>query len=262
MSPSEARIDPGKGQKGQAAVRANAKAISKRASMLEEKERPPGLPEIKMELGVSSRVASAVTVRASGLSVSFGGRVVLEDVDFEIPTARHTILLGPNGSGKTTLLDLIVRGSPPVKAAPGTKIGYFSQNHETLDPARTALDNARLCSSLPEHEVRTILARLGIKGDAVHKKCGLLSGGERAKAALAALFASDINTLIMDEPSNHIDLYTAEALEALLAAWKGTLLLATHDRRLAEAAGDRFLIIKGKKIKAFEGPALEYGGFS
>ncbi|MDR1020046.1 MAG: ATP-binding cassette domain-containing protein [Synergistaceae bacterium] len=262
MSPSEARIDPGKGQKGQAAVRANARAISNRASMLEKKERPPDLPEIKMELGVSSRVASAVTLRASGLSVSFDGRVVLDGVDFEVPTVKRTILLGPNGSGKTTLLDLIVRGVSPVKAAPGTRIGYFSQNHETLDPSRTVLENARLRSCLPEHEVRTILARLWIKGDAVHKRCGLLSGGERAKAALAALFASEINTLVMDEPTNHIDLYTAESLEALLAAWKGTLLLATHDRRLAEAAGDRLLIIKDKKIKAFEGPLADYGSFS
>ncbi|MDR0649706.1 MAG: ATP-binding cassette domain-containing protein [Synergistaceae bacterium] len=262
MSQSEARIDPGKGEKGQAAIRANARAISKRASMLEKKERPSDLPEIKMELGVSSRVASGVTIRASGLSVSFGGRVLLDSVDFEVPTAKRTILLGPNGSGKTTLLSLIVNGTPPVKAAPGTRIGYFSQNHETLDPARTILENARLRSSLPEHEVRTILARLWIKGDAVHKRCGLLSGGERAKAALAALFASDINTMVMDEPSNHIDIYTAESLESLLSAWRGTLLLATHDRRLAEAAGDRRLIIKDKKIKTFEGPPPEYGGFS
>ncbi|MDR1514447.1 MAG: ATP-binding cassette domain-containing protein [Synergistaceae bacterium] len=262
MSPSEARINPDKGQIGQAAVRANAKAISKRASMLEKKERPSDLPEIKMALGVSSRVASPVTIRASGLSVYFGDRVLLDNADFEIPTGKRTILLGPNGSGKTTILDLIARGAAPVKIAPGTRIGFFRQNHETLDPARTILENARLGSILPEHEVRTILARLWIKGDEAHKKCGPLSGGERAKAAFAALFASDLNTLILDEPTNHIDLYTAESLQDLLMAWKGTLLLVTHDRRLAEATGDRLLIIKERKIKTFEGPLWDYAGFS
>jgi ATPase subunit of ABC transporter with duplicated ATPase domains len=80
-----------------------------------------------------------------------------------------------------------------------------------------------------------------------------MSGGERAKVAFAALFASDFNTLVMDEPTNHIDLYTAEALEALLAAWKGTLLIATHDRRLAETVGDRLLFIEDAKIRTFEG---------
>jgi macrolide transport system ATP-binding/permease protein len=258
MSPSEARINRGKGEIGQAAIRANAKAISKRASMLEKKERPADRPEIKMALGASSRVASGVTISASGLSVSFGNRVLLDDADFEVPTGKRTVLLGPNGSGKTTILDLIAKGGAPVKIAPGAKIGFFRQNHETLDPARTILENARLGSALPEHEVRTILARLGIKGDDARKKCVHISGGERAKAAFAALFASDLNTLILDEPTNHIDLYTAESLEDLLMAWKGTLLLVTHDSRLAETAGDRLLIIKERKIKTFEGPLREF----
>jgi macrolide transport system ATP-binding/permease protein len=170
------------------------------------------------------------------------------------------VLLGPNGSGKTTLLRLIERGEQPIRTAPGARIGYFSQNHESLDQSMTLLENARSGSDLPEHEVRTILARLEIKGDDVHKRCAMLSGGERAKAAFATLLVSNVNTLIMDEPTNHIDLYTTEALEALLSEWRGTLLLVTHDRRLAERVGERLLVIDGKKIHTFEGPLSEYGG--
>ncbi|MDR0616280.1 MAG: ATP-binding cassette domain-containing protein [Synergistaceae bacterium] len=258
MSPSEARIDPGKGERGQTAVRASAKAISKRASMLEKKERPSSLPEIKMALGISSLVASHAVIRASGLSVAFGGRVILEDAAFEVRTGKRTVLLGPNGSGKTTLLDMIAKGDPRVKIAPGAKIGYFGQSHETVDLSRTILENARKNSDLPEHEVRTILARLWLKGGAVHKKCALLSGGERAKVVFAALFASRLNTLVLDEPTNHIDLYAAEALEDLLMAWKGTLLLVTHDRRLAERVGDRLLMISRQRIKTFEGPLSSF----
>ena len=253
MSPSEARIASDKGVNAQAALHSRAKALGKRASMVGNPERPPDLPEIKMALGACARIASDITIRARGMSVSFGERVIFEDADFEVRTNSHTILLGPNGSGKSTLIKLVEAWHKSIKIAPGARIGYFSQNHETIDMSRTVLENARQFSERPEHEVRTILARLEIKGDAVHKKCSLISGGERAKVAFAALFASDFNTLVMDEPTNHIDLYTSEALEVLLVAWKGTLLVATHDRRLAEKTGDRLLFIEGAKIRTFEG---------
>ncbi|MDR1943562.1 MAG: ATP-binding cassette domain-containing protein [Synergistaceae bacterium] len=258
MSPSEARINPGKGLKAQGVLKATARVISKRADMLEKKDRPMDLPEIKMTLGVSERVASDAVIRASGLTVAFDDRVILDDASFEVKTGKRTILLGPNGSGKTTLFGLIECGEPPIKRASGARIGYFKQGHESIDRSRTILENVRLTSDLQEHEVRTILARLEIKGDAVYKKCGLLSGGERAKVAFAALFASNLNTLLLDEPTNHIDLYTTEALEELLLAWKGALLLATHDRRLAERVGDRLLIIENEKIRTFEGTLAEY----
>jgi macrolide transport system ATP-binding/permease protein len=258
MSASEARVNPGKGLKAQGVLKANAKVISRRADMLEKKERPPDLPEIKMALGVSTPVASDSEIRASELTVAFAGRTLLDRVDFEVRTAKRTVLIGPNGSGKTTLLDMIIRGEPPIKVAPGASVGYFSQAHEYVDRSGTVLENAMKGSDLPEHVVRAILARLEIKGDDALKKCGSLSGGERAKAAFAALFASNLNTLILDEPTNHIDLYTTEALEDLLASWKGTLLLVTHDRRLAEKIGERLLIIEDRKIKTFEGSLLDY----
>lgn len=137
--------------------------------------------------------------------------------------------------------------------AEGVKPGYFSQNHEVLDPQKTVLENARADSPLEEHEVRTILANLGIAGDDVHKIAGTLSGGERAKAVFARLLASDCNLLVLDEPTNHIDLYTAEALESLLRKWKGTLLVVTHDRRLAEQVAERLLFVEQGGVSAFEG---------
>ncbi|MDR0652888.1 MAG: ATP-binding cassette domain-containing protein, partial [Synergistaceae bacterium] len=167
MSPSEARIASDKGVNAQAALHSRAKALGKRASMVGNPERPPDLPEIKMALGACARIASDITIRARGMSVSFGERVIFEDADFEVRTNSHTILLGPNGSGKSTLIKLVEAGHESIKIAPGARIGYFSQNHETIDMSRTVLENARQFSERPEHEVRTILARLEIKGDAV-----------------------------------------------------------------------------------------------
>ncbi|GHV29156.1 ABC transporter [Synergistales bacterium] len=258
MSGSEARINPGKGLAAQSAVNAGARAIAKRADMVERKSRPPDLPEIKMALGASRPVVSGAAIRASGLSAMFGENLILGGASFEVTSGKRTVLLGPNGSGKTTLLRMIRRGDPSVKIAPSARVGFFAQGYEDLDLSRTVLENARRRSVMQEHEARIILACLGIKGDAVNKKCESLSGGERAKAAFASLFASELNTLLLDEPTNHIDLYTASALEELLMAWKGTLLLVTHDLRLARKAGDRLLIIENKRVKTFEGTLDEY----
>ncbi len=260
MSASDARLCAGKDRAlaAQGAVRAKAKAVSHRAEMLEAKERPRDLPEIKMALGCESPVASHAAVRVEGLNVAFGDRVVLREASFELVTGKCTVMLGPNGSGKTTLLDKIFAGADGVKVAPSARIGYFNQNHEALELDKTALQNARAISDLPESDVRTILACLGIRRDDVHKKCGVLSGGERAKVAYARLFASNLNVLLLDEPTNHVDIYTAQELERLLSLWRGTLLVVTHDRRLAHAIAHRLLIVENGAVRTFEGTLEEY----
>jgi macrolide transport system ATP-binding/permease protein len=258
MSASEKRLFKGGLLEGQGRVQAKAGSLSRRVEKLEAKERPSDLPEIKMELGMAVRVAADPVIRVEGLRVAFGGRTLLDGVSFDVTTGSRTMLLGPNGSGKSTIIAEIARGSECVKISPDARMGFFDQRHESVALNRTTLENARSMSSKPEHEVRTILARLEIKGDEAHKKCAVLSGGERAKVALAQLIASDINVLIMDEPTNHIDIFTVEALEAMLAAWGGTLLLVTHDRRLAHTIGDRLLIISEGQVLSFEGGVSEY----
>ena len=105
---------------------------------------------------------------------------------------------------------------------------------------------------------RTILANLYLTSRHIEKPVSVLSGGERAKVMLAKLLASDANFLILDEPTNHIDMYTAEALELLLKQWKGTLLIVTHDRHLAQETGERFLFFDKGEIRTFEGNWKEY----
>ena len=248
MGNSEARLHKGVTTVPQGQVAHRAAAILRRAERLEAKERPSDLPQVRMALGAASPIVSRTAVRVEGLSVRYGDRVVLDDVSLALPTGSRTVLLGPNGAGKTTLVERIVKGDPAVRPANGLRLGYFSQTHDVLDPAKTVLENARWDSSLPESEVRTILANLMITGDEVFKPVSVLSGGERAKAAFARLLASDCNLLILDEPTNHIDLYTAEALEALLCQWQGTLLVVTHDRRLAEKVATRTLLLADGKV--------------
>lgn len=260
MSASEARLCGPKGAAitAQAGVRAKARALRHRAEMLEEKERPRDLPEIRMALGCESPVTSHAAVRVDGLGVSFGGRVVLRGASFELTAGKRTVMLGGNGSGKTTILEAIAARAEGVKTAPDARVGSFTQNAESLDPRKTALENARSVSNLPESEVRTILARLGIKKNDVHKKTAVLSGGERVKVAFARLFASTLNVLLLDEPTNHVDIYTAEELLNLLLLWQGTLLIVTHDRRFAQKLAHRLLFVEDGEVRTFEGTWDEY----
>lgn len=258
MSSSEWLLHKHKATVSQGNVQNRAKALDSRITHLEQKERPKDLPKIKMELGACTPVTAKNAVRIDGLNIIYGSRTVLDHVSLVLPTGKRTVMLGKNGAGKTTLIQSIRDEADAVTIANGVKLGFFDQNHEVLAMDRSALENARSLSSLPEHDVRTILARLMIAGDDVHKKASVLSPGERAKVMFARLLAADINLLILDEPTNHIDLFTMEALESLLLEWKGTLLVATHDRRLAENTAQHLIHLDEGKVTSFEGTWMEY----
>ena len=133
-------------------------------------------------------------------------------------------------------------------------MGWFDQDHEsTLDLSKTALENAMALSVFPESVVRTILARLMMRGDDVFKQASVLSGGERAKVALARLFSADINLLILDEPTNHIDVFTLEALQSVLCEYAGTVLFVSHDRRFVSSVAQRLIFFENRKLVTFEG---------
>jgi macrolide transport system ATP-binding/permease protein len=253
MGNNEARLYKGSISARQKQVQRRGSTMQSRLAHLEKKERPADLPQIRMALGTAHPITAKVAARVEGLTVRCGERTVLENASFALPTGKCTVMLGKNGAGKSTAVSHLMHGGACARFSGGVKAGYFSQNHDVLDESRTVLENVRETSNLPEHMVRTILANLMIAGDAVFKPAGILSGGERAKAIFAKLLASECNLLVLDEPTNHIGLYAMQALEQLLACWQGTLLIVTHDRRLAECAADRLLFVEDKSIRAFEG---------
>jgi len=252
MGNSEARLHKGTTTISQAALQNRAKAIDKRIALLEKKDKPFQAPGIKM--GADSKgFVSQTAVRIEHGEVRRGNHLILEDVSFTLPSGSKTVLLGENGAGKTSLAEYLLSGGPGVSLAPGLETGFFTQHHEILDPDLTVLENAQADSCLTEREVRSILANLLLPAKALQKPVHLLSGGERAKTAFARLLASQRGLLILDEPTNHIDFLAAEALEQFLLAWKGTLLLITHDRRLAEKIGQRLLLVENGHVRTFEG---------
>ena len=257
MSTSEAKLI-GAAEAAQSAQRHlqnRARQLQKRMEHMALKERPRSLPEISMPLGDPRPVKAKMAAQAQHLTVRYGSRTVLSDAALRLPTGSCTVLLGDNGAGKSTLVRALLEQG---RFAEGVRVGYFSQGHEMLDPAKTVLENARAQSELPEHMVRTILANLYLGEREICKPVSVLSGGERAKVMLARLLAAQVHLLVLDEPTNHLDLYTLEALENLLRCWQGTLLIVTHDRALAAQIADRLVFVKDGQVTAFEGGFAEW----
>ncbi len=186
---------------------------------------------------------------AHELSKSYGSEEVFTDVDLAIDRGSRVVVLGLNGAGKTTLLRLLAGLEPTdtgqVEPGHGLKLGYFAQEHETLDMGRTVLENLRSAApDLDDTGVRTVLGSFLFVGDDVHKPASVLSGGERARLALATLVVSSANVLLLDEPTNNLDPASrVEVLDAL-HRYRGAIVMVTHDEGAVQAlAPERVLLL-------------------
>ncbi|MGY2703432.1 MULTISPECIES: ABC-F family ATP-binding cassette domain-containing protein [unclassified Nocardioides] len=186
---------------------------------------------------------------AAELSKSYGSLEVFTDVDLAIDKGSRVVILGLNGAGKTTLLRILAGVDQPdtgaVLPGHGLKIGYYAQEHETLDVERTVLENMQSSApQLTDTEARSVLGSFLFSGEDAHKPAKVLSGGEKTRLALAALVVSSANVLLLDEPTNNLDPASREEVLAAIRSYEGAIVLVTHDEGAVMALEpDRVLIL-------------------
>ncbi len=186
---------------------------------------------------------------ADELSKSYGSLEVFTDVDLAIDRGSRVVVIGLNGAGKTTLLRILGglddADTGSVTHGHGALLGYYAQEHETLDRERTVLENLQSAApALTETQARSVLGSFLFSGDDVHKPAAVLSGGERTRLALATLVVSTANVLLLDEPTNNLDPASREEVLAAIRSYEGAIVLVTHDEGAVRALQpDRVLIL-------------------
>jgi ATPase subunit of ABC transporter with duplicated ATPase domains len=185
---------------------------------------------------------------ADNLSKSYGSLEIFTAVDLAIDRGAKVVVLGLNGAGKTTLLRILAGVDQPdtgvIEAGHGLRIGYYAQEHETIDVQRSVIENMMSSSpSLTETEARKVLGSFLFTGDDGHKPAGVLSGGEKTRLALAMIVVSGANVLLLDEPTNNLDPASREEILGALAGYSGAVVLVSHDEGAVEALNPERVLI-------------------
>ena len=240
------------------AAKLGAKATKAAASkqMLARAERMLGnLDEVR----VADRVASIsfpepapcgkTPLFAKGLTKMYGSLEVFAGVDLAVDKGSRVVVLGFNGAGKTTLLKLLAGvertdGEGGIVTGHGLKIGYFAQEHDTIDPAKSVWQNTiEACPEAGEQDLRGLLGAFMFSGEQLEQPAGTLSGGEKTRLALAALVSSRANVLLLDEPTNNLDPQSREQVLDALRTYKGAVVLVTHDPGAVKALEPERVIV-------------------
>ncbi|MFX3618688.1 MAG: Vga family ABC-F type ribosomal protection protein [Sporolactobacillus sp.] len=244
--------------KKQKKLQKTTKSIETRLEKLGKVEKVSEREPLKMNLPNAETFKNRIILRAQNISAQFGKRILWREISFLVRGGDKLAIIGPNGSGKTTLVKKLIDRETGITWSPSVKLGYFSQNLTILDVEKSIIENVQSTSKQNETLIRTVLARMHFFRDDVYKRVGVLSGGERVKVALTKLFLSDMNTLILDEPTNFLDMEAVEALESLLKEYEGTVIFISHDRRFIQQLATQLLIIRHQKMRLFEGTYQEY----
>ena len=213
-----------------------------------------GLEEVRQEDRVAKlrfpepAPCGRTPLMASSLSKSYGSLEIFTDVDLAIDRGSKVVVLGLNGAGKTTLLRLLAgidsADTGQVEPGHGLRIGYYAQEHETIDISRTVLQNMVSASpQLTETEARRVLGSFLFTGDDSYKPAGVLSGGEKTRLALAMIVVSGANVLLLDEPTNNLDPASRDEILDALAHYEGAVVLVSHDEGAVEALNPERVLI-------------------
>ncbi|MBQ3221832.1 MAG: ABC-F family ATP-binding cassette domain-containing protein [Clostridia bacterium] len=232
------------------------KALEK-MELIEKPQLPPPPPRFRFPY--ADKPYEKV-LEVSDMRLTAGEKTLLSNFSFTLMRGEKCAVVGDNGAGKSTLLKELARGkNPSVRFGRFVKIACYDQENANLDPENTVLNE--LWGRHPlwdQTKVRGILAQAGLGAEDMDKKVRMLSGGERAKLALAVFECENANTLFLDEPTNHLDLSARESLESALQEFDGTLLFVSHDRYFIRALAGKVLELENGNAVCFTGNYDDY----
>ena len=232
-----------------------------REKMLERTELPdkPLTSEDQISFRfVPSSESGRDVLSVEGLSKSYDGHVLFEDISFEIHRGEHVALIGDNGTGKSTILKILNHVTQPDAGTclygTNTHVGYYDQEMQVLDSSKTIFDEiSDAYPSMNNTQIRTRLAAFLFTEEDVFKRIGDLSGGERARVSLCKLMLSGANFLMLDEPTNHLDINSREVLETAVRAYEGTVFYVSHDRYFINRTATRILDLTRGQLLGYIG---------
>lgn len=242
-------------------VRASTtKRAQSRRKVLDKMERIK-LPRHKQKVRInftSDRPSGKEVLIAKDLTIGYPDKVMVSDIDFQVNKNDRVAIIGPNGIGKSTLLKTIMKKLEPkggsIKYGASLDIGYYDQELQSLDPSKTVLDTIwDRHKTMPEKDVRSILASFLFTAEDIDKTVGQLSGGQKARLTLTVLSLEKDNFLLMDEPTNHLDIEAKEVLEEALDNYDGTLLFVSHDRYFINELANKIISVRDGHAKIYNG---------
>jgi ATP-binding cassette subfamily F protein uup len=245
-------------RRGAPARSSKPKARLRTASEIVSGGPPKGdVRDAALDLGYENRRLGGQVIELEGVGQRFGDNVVLDDVDLVIEPGARLAVVGANGSGKTTLLDLIAGRSEPssgrVKRGKTVVVGYVDQHSTDLDPDAIVREMVAGPYREPDYEDRALLEQFWFDAPAQYAPVRMLSGGERRRLLLVTVLATKPNVLVLDEPTNDLDLDTLRALESFFDGWPGALVAASHDRAFLDRVADHVIAVGDRGIRRVPG---------
>src|SRR5699024_8315303 len=234
------------------------KSLETRLEKLEKIDKPFEETPLKMDIPYQEKLAGKTLIRMENVSGKVGNQTLWKRANFMIKGGDKLAIIGENGSGKTSLIRKIIADDDGIHQSSACQIAYFKQDLSILNINKSILENVQESSPHNETLIRTVLARLHFFREDVYKKVNNLSGGEQVKVTLAKLFLSNSNTLVLDEPTNFLDIEALEALESLLSEYEGTIIFVSHDRRFVEKIATKMVEIKDRQLTFFDGTYQDF----